>query len=76
MALQGEEGKRFQKDTEHAHQYILEPVSAQAKMTRNTTALPLRSANTPRFATTYVSTAVYAYDMKQMSFEYFYALIM
>ena len=30
------------------HEFLLEPVSAQAKMKRNTSALPLRSANSPR----------------------------
>ncbi len=30
------------------HQYILEPVSAQAKVHRNTSALPLRDPNAPR----------------------------
>lgn len=31
------------------HQYILEPISAQAKMKRNSSALPLRSRQMPRF---------------------------
>ena len=31
------------------HQYILEPTSAQAKMKRNASALPLRSRQMPRF---------------------------
>ena len=31
------------------HQYILEPTSAQAKMKRNSSALPLRSRQMPRF---------------------------
>jgi len=30
------------------HEFLLEPVSAQAKMKRNTSALPLRSTNCPR----------------------------
>ena len=30
------------------HQYILEPVSAHAKMKRNTSALPLRGQNSSR----------------------------
>ena len=31
------------------HQYILEPISAQAKLKRNSSALPLRSRDMPRF---------------------------
>lgn len=32
------------------HEYIIQPVSVQAKMKRNTSALPLRSPNLPRIA--------------------------
>ena len=32
------------------HEYILHPITAQGKVTRNTSALPLRSASTPRIS--------------------------
>ncbi|GFR72195.1 vacuolar protein sorting-associated protein 13D-like [Elysia marginata] len=32
------------------HEYILRPITAQGKVTRNTSALPLRSASTPRIS--------------------------
>ncbi|XP_070561460.1 LOW QUALITY PROTEIN: intermembrane lipid transfer protein VPS13D-like [Ptychodera flava] len=49
-ALQRNMFKARGKDVFQDHEYILEPVSAQAKIKRNLSALPLRSRNSPRLA--------------------------